>query len=285
MAPKPTTASGYRPEQVQLVKATSLYVATRLGDLLEEVTVVGGLVPSLLIPQDDTPSERERHVGTLDLDMGLSLGLLDGSRHHELAERLRRAGFRPDVNENGRPTRQRWRFEDEKKAATVDFLIAPTPEVNEPGKLLNLEADLAAIITPGLPLAFKTRKRVRLDGHTILGERATRELGVCGPGAYMVLKALAFGYRGENKDAYDLYYVLRNYGAGVPDVVQDLRPLLAEPEVIQALTLLERDFSQHDGPGPHRAALFLTGESDDSIQADVVGFVAQFLDLCRAGPG
>ena len=32
---------------------------------------------------------------------------------------------------------------------------------------------------------------------------------MCGPGAFVVLKALAFRDRGEPKDAYDLVYVLR----------------------------------------------------------------------------
>ena len=46
-------------------------------------------------------------------------------------------------------------------------------------------------------------------------EQPTREVWVCGPGAYVVLKALAFRLRGENKDAYDLHYLVRNYGAGI----------------------------------------------------------------------
>jgi hypothetical protein len=33
---------------------------------------------------------------------------------------------------------------------------------------------------------------------TIMGERATRSIRVCGPGAFVVLKALAFDHRGES---------------------------------------------------------------------------------------
>jgi predicted nucleotidyltransferase len=53
----------------------------------------------------------------------------------------------------------------------------------------------------------------------MLGERASREIWVCGPGAFVVLKALAFRTRGENKDAYDLYYVIRNYDCQVVDAI------------------------------------------------------------------
>jgi len=52
---KPTTAAGYRREHVELVRATCLYLATKLGDLLDDVVVIGGLVPSLLIAQDEVP--------------------------------------------------------------------------------------------------------------------------------------------------------------------------------------------------------------------------------------
>ncbi len=68
MPTKPTTASGYRPEQSDRVRATCLYVATKLGDLLDDVVVVGGLVPTLLIAQDGLASSEDRHVGTLYLD-------------------------------------------------------------------------------------------------------------------------------------------------------------------------------------------------------------------------
>ena len=42
MADKPTTAAGYRPEHVALVRSTCLYVATKLGDLMDDLVVIGG---------------------------------------------------------------------------------------------------------------------------------------------------------------------------------------------------------------------------------------------------
>jgi len=108
---KPTTAAGYRPEYAQLARSTCLYVATKLGDLADETVVVGGLVPSLLVDQGHLPEGTELHVGTLDLDVGLALAVVDEERYHTLAERLRGAGFSPDRNEQGRPVRQRWRAE------------------------------------------------------------------------------------------------------------------------------------------------------------------------------
>jgi hypothetical protein len=273
MADKPTTAAGYTSEHVALVRATCLYVATKLGDLMDDLVVVGGLAPSLLVAQDGPV---EAHVGTMDLDVGLTVALLDEGRYQALTERLRRAGFNQDENEDGNPTRQRWKITGTAKV-TVDFLIQPTRPEDRGGRLRDIEADFAAVIAPGLHLAFQDRARITLSGPTILGEEATRDVWVCGAGAFVVLKALAFDLRGENKDAYDLFYVLRNFGAGVADVAASLVPLLDDAAAAEAVSILRRDFLAHNGVGPPRVAEFLSGATDDAVQADVVGFVSSLL--------
>jgi len=282
MAEKPTTAAGYTPEHLALVRATCLYVATKLGDLMDELVIVGGLAPSLLIDQVNLPEGADAHVGTTDLDVGLTVALLDQQRYTALTERLRRAGFSPDVNEDGNPTRHRWKIEENVKV-TVDFLIQPTLPDDQGGRLRDIEPDFAALIAPGLDLAFVDRHSVRLSGKTILGEDATRDVWVCGAGAYIILKALAFGIRGENKDAYDLFYVVRNYGAGVGDVADALRPLLGDDSTKQALEVLQRDFLDHNGLGPRRVAEFLAFGPYETLQADVVGFIGELLGLLQ-GP-
>jgi len=279
MTDKPTTAAGYSGEQAELVRATCLYVATKLGDLMDELVVIGGLVPSLLIQQDELPEGTDPHVGTMDLDVGLTLGLLDEGRYKTLTKRLRRAGFEQDVNDEGNPTRQRWKIEQIGKV-TVDFLIQPSLPDDEGGKLRDIEPDFAAVIAPGLHLAFRDREKITLSGKTIMGENATRDIWVSGPGAYVILKSITFRLRGENKDAYDLYYLLRNYGSGVHEVAARLKPLLDDSWALKALDYLRQDFQAHDGTGPLRVAAFIRDAPDDEIQADVVGFIEQLLNLC-----
>ncbi len=276
MAEKPTTADGYAPEYVTLVRATCLYVATKLGDLTDDLVVIGGLVPSLIVDQENLAEGVEAHVGTMDLDIGLAVALLDQGRYRELSQRLRRSGFTQDKNEQGNTTRQRWKIEGVEKV-TLDFLIQPTLPGDCGGRLRDMEPDFAAIIAPGLHLAFQNRQQIRLAGRTIMGEEAERNIWVCGPAAYIVLKALAFSMRGENKDAYDLYYVLRNFGTGVRQVADLLRPILDDPATEAALTVLRRDFTTRNSLGPRRVAQFQSGGPNIAIQADVVGFVDALL--------
>ena len=284
MAEKPITAAGYAGEEVTQVRALCLYVATKLGDLMNDLVVVGGLVPSLLIDQDNLGEGGDAHVGTMDLDVGLTVALLEEGRYRALTERLRRAGFEQDKNPKGNPTCQRWKV-DRIEKVTIDFLIQPTLPDDKGGGLRDIEHDFAALIAPGLNLAFEDRQSVTLSGQTIMGEDASRAVWVCGPGAYVVLKALAFDLRGENKDAYDLFYLLRNYGNGPWDVSEALRPLLGDETASQAVDVLKRDFMDHNGVGPRRVAEFLVGGPEDVIQADVVGVFTRLLDLLKdVGP-
>ncbi len=273
---KPAHASEYSREQAELVTATCLYVATKLGDLMNDLLVIGGLVPSLIVDQSALPEGVEPHVGTMDLDVGLELALLDEGRYRRFTERLRDAGFQMDRNEDGNPTRQRW-FIAGPGRVTIDFLIPPSRSEDRGGRLRDIEADFAAIIAPGLRCAFRDRERVALSGRTVFGEKASRDVWVCGPGAYIVLKALAFDGRGANKDAYDLYYVLRSYGVGALSVGERFRPLLGDEEAVRALDILRRDFADPESIGPRRVAEFVMGVPHHDIQADVVGFVTRFL--------
>lgn len=210
---------------------------------------------------------------------GLAFALVGERRYQEVAARLRNAKFTQDKNDAGRMTRQRWCIGE--PPVTVDFLIEPENSTEaEAGRLFGLTEDWAAIIAPGLHLAFKNNHKVTLSGKTIVGETAEREIYVCGAGAFVVLKALAFHIRGENKDAYDLFYLLRNYGRGVADVAAELRPLLPDASAQKAVECLRRDFKDADSTGPRRAAEFLFGRPDAATQADTVGFVQQLLVEC-----
>jgi predicted nucleotidyltransferase len=280
MPEKPITAAGYPPDQVARAKSTCLYLATKLGDVMEEIVIVGGLVPSLLIDQKHLAENVTPHVGTLDLDLGLAFALIGEERYQEVAERLRHAGFEADKNDEGKVTRQRWRISE--PPVTVDFLIEPEDPDAKPGTLFPLAKDWAAIIAPGLHLAFQDNQVVTLAGQTIAGEKASRDIRVCGAGAYIVLKALAFRIRGENKDAYDLFYLLRNYGKGVEDVAARLRPLLDDASAKKALANLRDDFLDPEGVGPRRVAEFLYARPDPETQADAVGFVRSLLKACGA---
>ncbi len=287
-ADKPRHRSGYSSEETLQVRSACLTVAVTLGAYLDDLCIVGGLVPSLLIDlqqQDSAIDDKpDPHPGTNDLDIGLALALLDEQRYAEISRRLRQEGFRPDTNADGNLTPQRWRLGDLR--VTIDFLMPPAPGQDATRRVQPLEPDFGALIMPGLQLAFDERVQIELDGHTLKGEKVTRAIPVCGPAAFTVLKALAFADRGEPKDAYDLVYVLRGAPGGADAVADRLATHTAEnPAIVkQALDLLARDFADPDSLGPARAAEFALVEPTDldDDAADAHGHVDDLLAGCRA---
>ncbi len=148
---------------------------------MDEIVVVGGLVPSLLIDQSRLPQETPEHVGTMDLDIGLDLAILDEGLYHTLSERLREAGFEPAVNDKGRPMRQTWQLV-KPRSVTVDFLIPPSKETDKAGGLRSIEKDFAAFITPGLKLAFTDRHGLESMARHLSGKEPPDLYGCAGPG-------------------------------------------------------------------------------------------------------
>lgn len=284
---KPRNRSGYSAEELEQAKAACLTIAVTLGAYLDDLCIVGGLVPALLIDATRPAGVDDDgwHPGTNDLDVGLALALLDDERYAEISSRLRAEGFGPDVNAAGNPTAQRWRLRDLK--VTVDFLMPPVDGQMPRLRVQRLQSDFGALVTPGLELAFDERVEVELTGRTLNGERVRRSVPVCGPAAFTVLKALAFGQRGEPKDAFDLTYVLRHTSGRGGAVARrlDAHAESHRPAIARALELLARDFGAPDDLGPVRAAEFAlvapyAPEEAEEAAADAHGYVDELLSAC-----
>lgn len=199
---KPRDRDGYIPDDLLQVRSTCLTVAATLGAQLDRLCIVGGLVPSLLIDErfGPDPDTEAGHPGTHDLDVAMSVALLDDQGYEEISTRLRQEGFGPDRNANGNATPQRWKLGSIN--VTVDFLLPPFEKGPLAGRIQPLEPDFAALIIPGIELVADERESIDLSGHTLDGQRITRSVPVCGPEHIGPQRAAAFDtLRSEDFDA------------------------------------------------------------------------------------
>jgi len=272
MAPKPQTQAEYTAlaTSTDSLRSGVIDLMTRLGDVAEDVVIVGGFAPVLLFANAAVPP-----TGTLDVDLGLSLSLLHEDRYQALEDRLTAAGFEPDTNDKGNPSPQRWICEPSKGNVVIDLLMPLFADGGEPGKPQFLTKRLAAFAIPGLELAHLDNERRRLPGYALGGGWAEPDVRVCGPGALVILKALAFDNRGENKDAHDLVYVLES--AGLDDVVRRIKTFPSSSHLNKAFETLESKFLRADGVGPVRVAKFRSSADAGSVQADAAGRVRELL--------
>lgn len=280
---KPRHRSGYSREETREVESTLLTSAVTLGAYFDRLCIVGGLVPSLLLDRELTEDDGDRHVGSGDVDVALHIGLLNDGDYAEVSGRLRQEGFKPDVNEEGNETLQRWRLG--KASVTIDFLIPIVPNSEEGQRLHKLEPDFGAIMTKGLELAFEEIQQIQLSGHTRNGEAVERTIPVCGPAAFIVLKSFAFQDRGEPKDAYDLVYVIQRASGGATSIAEALEVHTGNhAEIVKdALESLASNFETIEHTGPSRAADFISDPSADrdADRADAQGVVSDLLDECQ----
>ena len=276
----PRYATDYTPEQLERSRQTLLQVMGALGDVADDVALVGGLVPTLLVDQAEAAARDEAHVGSVDVDLGLHLVVLDDDRYEALADRLRRSDFEPDVNEEGNRTRQRWRHasggEPGPDPVVIDFLIDAGP-ADAPGRQFGLTRDLAAIATKGLALAFQDSMWRTVAGTALDGDEVEREVRVCGPAAFVVLKAFAMRGRKKEKDAYDLAYVVRNWDRGPEAVAERWAAIADHPAAAEALDIVRYDFAQERRTGPRRASRFLFQRVVPTYAAEVAGDLQRFL--------
>lgn len=200
--------------------------------------------------------------------------------YQRLAERLRAQNFSPDRNEQGNETKQRWRYRDSDKAVTLDFLIDESDTGDHGwGRIHSLTEDLGAIRAFGARLAFKDVEVTEVSGRTLEGDSASREIQVCGPAAFVVLKAIAYANRKARKDAYDLGYVLRYYGESTEDVAGRFKAIGNHAATERAIQILHNDFASEEAMGHRDASRFSYKTVNDEFVADYVGSVRRLLDL------
>jgi hypothetical protein len=254
-------------------------MAQVLGDeLLQQTVVVGGLVPTLLYAGVAPSPETGAHVGTTDLDLTLDVAILEEARYEEIAARFSRAGFVPDKKENGNIVRQRW---TRPEGAKIDFLMPPVAPDTKGGSLQSLTSELAAFTMLGLDLALGHSITCELSSDDLEGSKVTRRIPVCAPHIYVILKGLAIARRAKNKDAYDLYYVLKHDGARPRALGNKLAAVASHDAVVQGIASIERDFHGIDARGPRDVGRFL-GELGDELAADVYAHAVEFLEGFRA---
>jgi hypothetical protein len=223
------------------------------------------------------------HVGTLDVDIGLDAEALGDGEYKNLIEALMANGYaqrkelrkfqlvrRVDPGDGGPPI-----------DIIVDFLMPRDADIekNIPALIDNFAVQRA----DGANLALKFHQLVAVDGFMPGGGKNRVEIAVASIPALLAMKGYAIAQRHKQKDAYDIYYCVRNYPGGPEALANDCRPLLEHPNGKQGYKYIAEKFSDLDGYGPTSVRRFveetdLLGErTAHQWQTDAFGQVNAFL--------
>ncbi|MDM0111636.1 hypothetical protein QTI66_05715 [Variovorax sp. J22R133] len=297
---KPLTADGYNEGHTLACERTLVTLLRGFGTLKHTLRLVGGLVPRYLTPAraPDVPP----HAGTSDVDIVLNIQLLaEGEAYKTLAQQLKDRGFKRAVNEKGQASSWRWQRQVTAHEFVVVEFLRDANEALPAGDVSTVDNEkisALAIRHAGIVHEWFAEKEITaelLDG----GGVATETVRFADEVSFIVLKALAFNDRHENKDAADLLHVMR-YAGSLQAVAATFGARLAvgrhADAIEEALAVLERRFCDGEAvegylrDGPVSCARFLHG-TDPSVEEERVreqrnasALMMEFLRLVRAAP-
>lgn len=281
--------SGYDPAVAQRLVAESADIVRALGFAADHVVLIGGLVPGLLVPVLDPGLEP--HVGTADIDLCLSVALVEGATetYERIETVLKRLGF-----EEGNAT-FRWQRRSG-LALTIEFFCPanesrpagrafrpaatanPIGKHNLGGRLSALALDAGEILTTDVEVVRREVALPRNKG-TI-----TMDLRVTGPVAFLVAKSQALvgkSARDKPKDAYDIVWLIENWPGGPAAAAAAFleRPSFASREVAPAFAGIRDAFSDTDRVGARSYARFVAASPSEQAQLErrAVGAVGEFI--------
>lgn len=252
----PDIAREYEERGTAAAYSVLIELGQVLGAYRRKFVIVGGAVPWLLMP-----NVQPSHIGTLDVDLNLSPEALSEGDYATLIESLETAGYERAVDDLKPFQLRRWVNLDTGApiAIIIDLLMpddAKTKKNRPP-----LVDGLRVIEASGGRVALDHHVEHHIEGRMPDGRNNAVDLLVASIPAFLVMKGYALIGRDKKKDAYDIYFSVRNFEGGPHALVEACKPLLADESVVTGYRNIASKFRHEDDFGPQTVKAFLA-ESD-----------------------
>ncbi len=275
---EPQSAADYDDRTTTAVKSVLIEIGQILGSFKGKFAIIGGAVPWLLLSEADMP-----HIGTGDVDLSLDPSALGDGEYVRLVEALQQHGY------NQRGNLRRFQLVRTVPASddgsdidvVVDFLMPRDAEItkNTPPRISQFAVQRA----DGADLALRFYHMVDVEGAMPDGGSNRVRIAVASIPALLAMKGYAVINRLKHKDAYDIYYCIRNFPDGVDALVEVTRPFLDIKTARQGYRLISDKFRTVDDFGPTSVRIFVEGSdvlgdrTADQWQQDAFGQVDAWL--------
>ncbi|OKO72142.1 nucleotidyl transferase AbiEii/AbiGii toxin family protein [Bradyrhizobium sp. NAS96.2] len=275
---EPQSAADYDDRTTAAVKSVLIEIGQILGSFAGKFAVIGGAVPWLLLNNEEMP-----HVGSLDVDLSLDAEALGYGQYALLVEELMKHGYaQRDQLRPFQLVRSVLAPDDDPAIdVIVDFLMPRNATIvkNRPP----LVAEFAVQRADGADLALRFHELVVVVGPMPNGGTNRVEIAVCSIPALLAMKGHALQGRYKQKDAYDIYYCIRNYAGGPEALAELCKPLLAEESAVKGYAFIAQKFEAIDSYGPTCVRRFvqdtsiLAARTPEQWQQDAFGQVDAWL--------
>jgi hypothetical protein len=243
------TKRDYDAIQVEAAHSVMLELVHLLGEYHDDIVVVGGWVPMLLIPQD-----KARHIGSMDVDLALNHKTLRDPGYKTIRNLLLGRGYRQDedqpfifwrtVTVGGRSLE-----------IEID-LLAGEYEGTTRKHRTQVFQDVRARKARGCDLAFESVREIHVQGLLPDGARDTAYIRVAAIIPFLAMKGMAMSTRLKEKDPWDVYYCVKNYPGGADAMAAEFAPHVGHGLVKEGLRHIADKFASPEHVGPKAVADF-----------------------------
>jgi hypothetical protein len=246
------TKSDYTEQENRASFSVLLEFMTILGEFRENIVVVGGTVPSLLLPD-----AKEKHIGTLDVDIALDFKHISPDTYNTILKILEKEGyyqkpetqpfifFRDIIDENGRKI-------------TVELNLL-TGEYGGGGRSHRHQIiqDVKARKARGCDLVFDSAIKVSISGRLPDGADNEVNIKVASIGPFLVTKGMALWESSKEKHAYDIYYCCKYFPGGLEALAWAISPIANMKLAKEGLGKIRSKFATINSIGPNWVSDFL----------------------------
>lgn len=238
----------YIRDMVEAARSVLIEVVQALGEYREHIVLIGGWVPEFIIKRKNTP-----YIGSLDVDLALEQSRLKENDYKTIQDLLSGRGY----EQGGQPFIFYRRFlkKNREVSVQVNLVSEEYDRTDSIQRDQGIKGPLAKKAR-GCDLAFEDFIEVRIEGEMPGGEKAPVIIRVASIATFLVMKGMALSDRLKEKDAWDIYYCVKNYSDDIDDLVEIFMPYKENNLVREGLEEIERHFVSEVHTGPRLVADF-----------------------------
>ena len=267
--------SDYGQPGVDACFSVIVELITILGEYRDSIVLVGGNVPPLLIP-----SAREKHTGSLDVDLALDFKSISNAGYKTIVKTLEARGYRQSREQPFRFFRD-IEVNGTKFTVEVDLLAGEYGGTGRKHRTQRVQ-DAQARKARGCDLVFDAPLTVKLKGKMPGGALNEVSVRISSVGPFLVMKGMALWERLKEKDAFDVYFCCRYFPGGIEPLAEAIRPIAQNVLAKEGLGKIRAKFKDLNGIGPVGVVAFLElGDRDeiDRVQREAFELVNKLMDI------
>ncbi len=260
-------ATHFEDNEAGRSQAVLLEVMTVLGSYRDHIYLVGGWAPYFLLKLFQKPENPFKHVGSIDIDLGIDFSKIDPAQYETIVKLLLKRGYQQRLDKLGCIIPFAFQRQYKGLPIQIDFLTGEYGGTGKKHRHQKVQDDLLARKARGIDLLPHHHISFDLSGMLPDGGENSCKIKVADIVSILSMKGITISERYKEKDAYDIYSMIAHYKEGVSSSLNEVKDHLKNGLVREGMNGIVEKFKVENSVGSVWAATFM--EPNDSAVAKI----------------